>query len=124
MMRFRYARHTSSLQKIKSFYIDLLGFELLGSFENHEGYDGIFIGLKEQDWELEFTSSEENPNHQADDDDLLVFYLNDKEELALKKTLLASKGLKMIPSKNPYWKKNGFEIKDPDGFGLVFALRL
>jgi hypothetical protein len=43
-MTFRFARHTNDLERIKSFYITILGFELLGSFENHNGYDGIFIG--------------------------------------------------------------------------------
>ena len=43
-MTFRFARHTNDLEQIKSFYIDILGFELLGDFENHNDYDGIFIG--------------------------------------------------------------------------------
>ena len=42
-MTFRFARHTNDLEQIKSFYIAILGFELLGTFENHNGYDGVFI---------------------------------------------------------------------------------
>lgn len=43
-MKLRFARHTNNLEKIKSFYINTLGLELLGSFENQNNYDGIFIG--------------------------------------------------------------------------------
>ena len=37
-MNLRVVRHTNNLEKMKSFYIDVLGFELLGSFENHDKY--------------------------------------------------------------------------------------
>lgn len=43
-MKLRFARHTNDLDKIKSFYINVLGFQLLGEFTNHDNYDGIFIG--------------------------------------------------------------------------------
>ena len=56
-MTFRYARHTNNLEQLKSFYIDVLGLELLGGFENHDGYDGAFIGKQDENWHLEFTQS-------------------------------------------------------------------
>ncbi len=52
-MKVRFARHTNNLEAIKSFYIGILGLELLGSFENHNGYDVIFIGVHITDWYLE-----------------------------------------------------------------------
>lgn len=73
-MLFRVARHTNDLERIKSFYIGILGFELLGSFENHDSYNGIFIGKKNCDWHLEFTQSNEKASHFPDEDDILVFY--------------------------------------------------
>lgn len=57
-MTFRFARHTNNLEQLKTFYIDVLGLELLGSFENHNGYDGIFLGNQNENWHLEFTKSD------------------------------------------------------------------
>ena len=72
MNHFRVARHTVQLDLIKRFYVDALGMKLLGAFD-HDGYKGIFIGLEDQTWHLEFTQSDDSPKHEADEDDLLVF---------------------------------------------------
>lgn len=79
-MTFRYARHTRNLENLKWFYTTILGFEILGSFENHDGYDGVFIGKKHSNWHLEFTKSSENPKQVFDEDDILVFYPKDVSE--------------------------------------------
>ncbi|MGV0964542.1 hypothetical protein [Empedobacter falsenii] len=42
-MQFRVARHTNQIKGIKDFYIKVLNFDILGEFQNHNGYDGIFI---------------------------------------------------------------------------------
>ena len=73
-MTFRFARHTNNLEQIKSFYIDVLGFQLLGGFENHNGYDGVFIGKSSENWHLEFTKSNEIVKFNFNEDDILVFY--------------------------------------------------
>lgn len=73
-MTFRFARHTNDLEAIKSFYINILDFELLGNFENHDNYNGIFLGFPNTDWHLEFTTSDEKTNHYFDEDDILVLY--------------------------------------------------
>lgn len=51
-MVLRVARHTDDLKKIEDFYINILGFELLGSFEKHNNYNGVFIGKSGLDWHL------------------------------------------------------------------------
>ena len=79
-MTFRFARHTNDLEQIKFFYIDILGFELLGGFENHNGYDGVFIEKSSDNWHLEFTKSEEIVHFDFNEDDILVFYPNSKME--------------------------------------------
>lgn len=73
-MKFRYARHTSDLEKLETFYTEILDFDILGGFENHDGYDGLFLGKKDTDWHLEFTKSDELANQIFDEDDILVFY--------------------------------------------------
>ena len=80
-MIFRVARHTDNIQKIRYFYTEILGFKVLGEFKDHDGYDGIFIGKENTAWHLEFTTSDKQPNHKFDKDDILVFYPASKKNM-------------------------------------------
>ncbi|WP_264549747.1 VOC family protein [Flavobacterium sp. N2820] len=120
-MTFRLARHTNDLEQIKSFYIDILGFELLGGFENHNGYDGIFIGKSNENWHLEFTKSENIVLFDFNEDDILVFYPNSKMEFDLVVNKVQSHKIEFIKAKNPYWNENGKMILDPDGYRVVIS---
>lgn len=121
-MKLRVARHTANLEPIVSFYCDILGLEVLGQFEDHNGYDGIFLGLKDLSWHLEFTQLAKAPEHHPDEDDLLVFYLNSMEEVEHLKQKFAAKDVAPIPAKNPYWNANGTLYPDPDGFGVMITI--
>lgn len=120
-MTFRFARHTNSLEQLKSFYIDILGLELLGGFENHDGYDGVFIGKSNENWHLEFTKSDEIVAFNFGEEDILVFYPNTKLEFELIQDRIESNSIKFIDSKNPYWNENGKMILDPDGYRVVIS---
>jgi len=120
-LKLRIARHTDQLEKIKTFYIETLNFESLGSFFDHDGYNGTFLTFPNQTWHLEFTSSEAPVEHQPDEDDLIVLYPGNENYDSFVSELKA-KGIKTVSAKNPYWNKNGFHFKDPDGFGIVIAL--
>ena len=122
-MIFRYARHTADLQKIEKFYTDIVGLEKLGDFENHENYNGLFLGYKNSNWHLEFTTSAVAPQNKFDEDDSLVFYVNAEIELTTIKKRLTKKNLSLEEPTNPYWKKNGIMVADPDGFKIIFAVR-
>ena len=122
-MKLRLARHTNQLQKIKSFYIDVLGFELIGEFNDHDNYNGIFLSKDNSEWHLEFTESSIQANHKFDEDDLMVFYADSIKELNLIKRTLTNKGVNKIKAQNPYWNMNGFMLKDPDGYRIVFSVR-
>lgn len=122
-MILRYARHTNRLQELESFYTEIAGLEKLGSFKNHNGYDGIFLGHKYANWHLEFTASKDFPKSKFDDDDMLVFYVNSKIELSTIKRILTQKNIELQIPKNPYWKENGILISDPDGFKVVFSIK-
>lgn len=120
-MTFRFARHTNNLEQIKSFYIDVLGFQLLGGFENHNGYDGIFIGRANENWHLEFTKSDEVVFFNFNDDDIIVFYPKNKIDFDLIMNKIQSLNIDFIKGKNPYWNENGKMILDPDGYKIVIS---
>lgn len=45
VVQFRIARPTDQLDKVVEFYRDGVGLEVVGSFEKHDGYDGVMLGL-------------------------------------------------------------------------------
>jgi catechol 2,3-dioxygenase-like lactoylglutathione lyase family enzyme len=122
VMKFRIARHTTDLEPIIHFYRDLLGLDVLGDFNNHNGYDGVFIGIPGADWHLEFTVSAKAPSHHPDDDDLLVFYLKTSEEYTRLKDILKKNDIPEVKAKNQYWVVNGSTYTDPDGYRIVLTL--
>ena len=81
----------NNLEKLKTFYTKILGFEIIGSFENHNDYGGVFIGKLNENWHLEFTQTTEIVNHTFDEDDILVFYPNSKELLVHEYQFMMSK---------------------------------
>ncbi|NHN26811.1 VOC family protein [Flavobacterium jejuense] len=115
-MKFRFARHTNNLETIKSFYIDILG-----GFEDHDGYDGIFIGKPNLDWHLEFTKSKELITFNFGEEDYLVFYPKTIQEFENIKAKLTKKKIILNTSKNPYWNENGMLVNDPDGYAIIIC---
>lgn len=120
-MNFRVARNTNDLEAIKFFYVIILGFEILGNFENHDGYDGVFIGKKKLDWHLEFTKSDEIIKFDFNEDDALVFYPTSNEEYNEIIKSLEINAISTIIAKNPYWNKNGKMVIDPDGYRVIIS---
>lgn len=120
-MKLRTARHTANLQPIIDFYCGVLDLEILGEFHNHDGYDGVFIGNRGSDWHLEFTVSSEKPQHEPDDDDLLVFYAESDAEFEHLVGQFSSNNIEPVAAKNPYWNANGKTYTDPDGFRIVIS---
>ena len=120
-MILRTARHTNNLDAIRNFYVEILGLRELGAFENHDGYDGIFLGIENSDWHLEFTISSEKAVHTFAADDFLVFYPKTQTSYDIIIKQIESRHLKIHSPRNPYWKNNGILIKDPDGFGIIVS---
>lgn len=120
-MEFRSARHTNNLTALFDFYTNILGMELLFSFENHNGYSGAFVGIQGQDWHLEFTQSGDSASHSFDEDDVWVFYPSNKKEYAQILQNISNHGIQKIAAKNPFWNDNGVCIQDPDGFRVIIS---
>lgn len=120
-MTFRFARHTNNLRQLQSFYVAILGLEILGNFKNHNGYDGIFLGHRNENWHLEFTKSEEIVSFNFGDEDVLVFYPDTRLEYERILDHIENSSVKTIEAKNPYWNENGKMFLDPDGYRIVIS---
>ncbi|MGG0413327.1 VOC family protein [Peribacillus simplex] len=116
----RVARPTDQLKKILNFYCEGLGLKKIGSFDGHEGYDGIMIGLPDSSYHLEFTQHEEgSPCPAPSKDNLLVFYIPERKTIEEITNRLKGMGYEPVSLENPYWEKLGVTIEDPDGWRIV-----
>ena len=120
-MEFRYARHTQNIENIINFYTSVLNFQILGRFNDHDGYDGVFLGIEGENWHLEFTQNNEKPKSTFDEDDALVFY--PKTQTSVDEILENLRIFKVpiLKTKNPYWNNKGYCFEDPDGFKIIIS---
>ncbi|MFD4930423.1 VOC family protein [Peribacillus butanolivorans] len=116
----RVARPTDQLKTVVNFYCEGLGLKKIGSFEGHEGYDGIMIGLPNSNYHLEFTQHKDgSPCPAPTKDNLLVFYIPESKTIEEITNRLKSMGYDSVSPENPYWEKSGVTIEDPDGWRIV-----
>ncbi|HEX8475349.1 MAG TPA: VOC family protein [Pyrinomonadaceae bacterium] len=116
----RIARPTDRLTEIVKFYCGALGLKQVGSFQNHDGYDGVMIGLPDRDYHLEFTQhAHGGPCPAPSKDNLLVLYVEDKRGIERLAERLREHGHEPVPPENPYWQAKGLTFEDPDGWRVV-----
>jgi hypothetical protein len=118
----RVARPTDRLDEIASMYVDGLGFEVIGEFRDHDGFDGKIIGHPHQPYHLEFTHhSGVLVGNAPTKDNLLVFYIPEKEDWLKCCARMQSAGFVLVESYNPYWDQSGQTFEDLDGYRVVLA---
>ncbi len=122
-MRLRIARPVTDLAKSAAMYCHGLGFSVLGSFEDHEGFDGVMVGAEGSAYHFEFTYCRTepvapNPTHE----DLIVIYLSSEDELKTGCERMAAAGFQRVTSFNPYWERCGQTYADHDGYRTVLCL--
>lgn len=120
-MRFRYARHTVRMSELITFYTQILNCKILGNFKDHAGYDGTFLGYENENWHMEFTQNGDIPESHFDEDDLLVFYPQSREQHQIILDNIKKYNIPTYPAKNPYWNDHSILIKDPDGYGIIIS---
>lgn len=104
----RIARPTDRLQEIAALYCRGLGFERLGEFVDHLGFDGMMIGHPQHAYHLEFTQHRGVRVGQAPTQDhLLVFYLPDENEWRAACERMRAAGFLAVAAYNPYWDRAG-----------------
>jgi catechol 2,3-dioxygenase-like lactoylglutathione lyase family enzyme len=116
----RVARPTDNLSEIIRFYRDGLGFEVIDSFEDHQGFSGVMLGHANLPYHLEFTHQREHSLSNAPSkENLLVFYLPDDEEWRQAFDRMHRLGYEPVKSYNPYWDVRGKTFEDADGYRVV-----
>ena len=117
-MQLRIARHTNQLDAVVRFYRDGLGLPEVGRFEDHQCYDGVFLTVPGTDAHLEFTTGGEHTSPAPHPETLVVLYLGSGEAVA---KACERVGAEPVEPANPYWRRHGVTLSDPDGFHVVLV---
>ncbi|MGM9949628.1 MAG: VOC family protein [Lysinibacillus sp.] len=116
----RIARPTDRIEEVERFYCEGVGLQKIGSFEGHQGYTGIMIGLPDAGYHLEFTQHVDgSPCPAPTKDNLLVLYIPDLKTIQRIAANLHAMGYPEVEPENPYWEEKGVTIEDPDGWRIV-----
>lgn len=101
-------------------YVNGLGLQVLGSFEDHDGFDGVMLGHAGSGHHFEFTHCRRHPVVPTPtNEDLLVFYIDEPSEWQAACARLKSAGFRQVDSFNPYWDVRGRTYEDHDGYRVV-----
>jgi catechol 2,3-dioxygenase-like lactoylglutathione lyase family enzyme len=118
--KLRVARPTDQMEAVTKFYRDGLGFAELAHFRDHEGFDGVMLGLPSAPYHFEFTRAHGRLAGRAPSiDNNLVFYLPEEQTWNDAIARMRKFGYQPVPSSNPYWDRSGVTFEDPDGYRVV-----
>jgi hypothetical protein len=118
--KLRVARPVSHISRSESMYCAGLNLEVLARFQDHQGFDGVMLGRRGMDYHFEFTQCRDDPVVASPThDDLLVFYVPNREEWESACARLVANGFVRVASFNPYWDVLGQTFADPDGYRVV-----
>lgn len=116
----RIARPVRDLERTQSMYRDGLGLRVIGSFEDHDGFDGVMMGAPGLHYHFEFTRCAAHPVAASPTpEDLAVFYIPDEAEWERVSSSMLAAGFKAIAPFNPYWDVHGRTFEDADGYRVV-----
>ena len=116
----RIVRLTDHLDEIAKMYIEGLGFELLGSFDNTGDFSGRMIGHPDHAYHLVFTSHRNEKAGQAPTlENLLVFYVPDDREFELAIERISKTGFRKVKPFNPYWETSTQTFEDLDRYRVI-----
>jgi len=97
-----------------------LGLRVVGSFEDHAGFDGVVLRATDAGYHFELTRCPAHPVAPAPTaEDLVVLYLPDPVEWQAACERMVAAGFRQVASFNPYWEGRGRTYQDPDGYRIV-----
>jgi catechol 2,3-dioxygenase-like lactoylglutathione lyase family enzyme len=100
------------------FYRDGLGLSEVGRFEDHDGYEGVFLEVPGTGAHLELTAGGVLGAPVPHPETLVVLYLGDEQSVQAVAARLAAEP---VAPANPYWTEHGLTFEDPDGFRVVLV---
>ncbi len=116
----RVVRPTDDLAPIRRFYVDALQLPVIYSFEDHDGFDGLIVGVPGADHHFAFTRKHGYAaGRAATPENLLVFYLPDHAEWTRVTQRMRAHGFTPVAPHNPYWLSHGETFEDADGYRIV-----
>jgi catechol 2,3-dioxygenase-like lactoylglutathione lyase family enzyme len=116
----RIARPVSNLHRAQAMYCHGLGLQVIGRFEDHDGFDGIMLGLAGATYHFEFTHCPSHPiTPSPTPEDLAVFYIPMPVEWNRACANMLTAGFKQVAPFNPYWDRRGRTFEDFDGYRVV-----
>lgn len=117
---FRFARPVSDLARAEAMYCAGLDWVRLAGFDDHQGFDGVILGVPGAPMHFEFTLCRHHPVAPTPTpEDLWVFYLPEAAAWHERCAALLGAGFVEVAPFNPYWGRHGRSFADPDGYRLV-----
>ena len=115
----RIAMPVRDLLRTAEMYRRGLGLHLVGSFQNHAGFDGVMLGMPDAGYHFEFTHCSQLEVPPPSPERLVVLYVPRSDEWeALCASMLAA-GFQAVEPFNPYWGIRGRTFEDADGYRTV-----
>jgi hypothetical protein len=97
-----------------------LGLQIIGRFENHDGFDGVMLAFAGAGYHFEFTQCREHPVCPTPTvEDLLVLYIPSFEDWRRACADMLAAGFRAATAFNPYWEAGGRTFEDTDGYRIV-----
>jgi len=116
----RIARPVTDIERAANMYCQGLKLGILASFQDHDGFDGIMVGVPSAAYHFEFTRSRRHRvTPRPTPEDLLVFYYPSESEWNLACARMSAAGFDSVSSFNPYWNVHGCSYQDPDAYRVV-----
>lgn len=116
----RIARPVGDIDRSRAMYCEGLDLRVLGSFTDHDGFDGVMIGRAGLEYHFELTRCRSHavlPSPTPED--LVVFYIAGADEWSAACSRMEAAGFATVSSFNPYWDVHGRTFEDPDGYRVV-----
>ncbi len=118
----RCARPTSRLEAVVHFHRECLGLDELSRFEDHAGYDGVMLGLRDASYPLELTQRAGIDGPATTKDNLLVLDLRTVSALALVAARFTNSGYQPVQADDRFWAaQDAVTFEDLDGWHLILV---
>jgi hypothetical protein len=119
-LHLRIARPVGDLARTTDMYCRGLGLRVVGSFQNHGGFDGVMLGVEGSSYHFEFTHCRTYPiTPSPTPEDLVVLYFPVVIEWQAVCARMLAAAFKQVTSFNPYWDACGRTYEDMDRYRIV-----